>query len=98
MVAPKILTQREAETKLLQALTMFLALKFSTIVLCSLAAIVVVLYFLSVLLTAFFTLCTQIASVYAACNPLEKLLVFFLAWALLAWGIRLYRSIRHATI
>jgi hypothetical protein len=84
-----------AEKKLIEAMLAYLALKISVIVLSSLAALVVLLYLLSVLLNALVEVCTEIATTYGQCSPIEKLLVFVLAWALLAWAIHLKRSLRH---
>lgn len=99
MLTPNMVAKNEAEKKLLQAIFTFLTVKFSIVILSSVALLVVLLYLLSVLLDALFQICGQIAQVYGQSSPIEKLLLFVLIWALIAWVLRcLKRSSHHASV
>ncbi len=87
-----------AEKKLFQVTVAYLSLKTSLIIICGVALLVLMLYILSVLLSALFDVCQQIAQVYTACSPLEKLAAIFLTVVLITWIVQVYRRLHNATI
>lgn len=89
---------REPEKKLMQALIAFMGLKIYGLILCSLVALAILLYTFMILVSACLYLCEQIGAMYATCNPLEKIFLFLLAWAICAWAFRLVRSLKHARV
>jgi hypothetical protein len=84
------------EKTIFRALIAFVSLKVSFILLCSVALLVVLLYVLSLLLSALFDVCQQIMLTWAGCSPVEKLAAIFLVAILVIWIARLYRSLQHA--
>lgn len=96
LATENILTTRGAEQKLLSALVALFSLKFAAIAALALSFLAVVLFVFYVIFAAIYQVCSQLAQLWAASSPIEKLLFLLLAWVFIAWATRLYRRFHHA--
>jgi len=96
MEASKIVQYPLSKEKILASLYTFFSLKYSALVLLIGAFLIVLLMIFTLILEAMVELFGHIALIYSVCTPIERLLIFVLAWAFFAKStpalIRLYRA------
>lgn len=96
MIAEQMIPDKATNEKLFAAMVALLSLRFTVIAALFLAALALILFVLSLLVTAIYECCVQISVVWTSSNALEKILFLVLTWAFLAWVARIVRSFYHA--
>lgn len=80
------------------ALLSFYALRPVYVVTIVLISLVALLAVWAILIDALAQLCNAIAQVWTESGAIEKLVILVLAWALLAWALRVYRRMHDAKL
>lgn len=84
MLTGRIITDKPSREKLLTALLMLLSLKVTAIAIILGFFFIVVLTIFVIVLDALVELSAHIAQVWSASSSIERLLIFVLAWVLIA--------------